>query len=498
VVELGNLITSKVKYLLVAGGVLAFFWSCQKAENEILHIIETPSVSMVSPSEVVVTWETDIPGDSRVEYGESRELGKQTTDPEERQYHRIVLTNLKAGRLYYYKVKSVSSTFATEDSSEIDSFQTGEAELHLIMEPEVHNPAPGEWQVVWETDSLSDSRVDYGTTPALGESLYDSTLVRSHSLTFPDLTADTWYYYQVTSTSIFGLSVSSSLDSFQTGSTATELVIVIGPDVNQISENSAAITWSTNISSYGRVEYGPDSAMGSAVTDVDFSVDHTVELSNLEPGVIYYYQVTAISASGDSVTSGIDTFSLASTSNLVFIMNPIANSLSSSEENISWETNLPAWGRINYGPDRSLQYQVEDTTVTTTHDVILSNLLGGTKYYFQVESISQSGATITSAIDSFTTVTGSLNIIGGPDVMIVDRDFFEVVWETDAPAISAVEYGLTEALGSTAVDTVEQTVHDVIVNGLQANTLYYFRVRSFSAQLGAEVVSPLDTVRTAP
>ncbi len=56
-------------------------------------------------------------------------------------------------------------------------------------------------QVVWTTNVLADSSVDYGTTTAYGNSTpVNSAMVTSHQITLAGLAAGTTYYYQVNST----------------------------------------------------------------------------------------------------------------------------------------------------------------------------------------------------------------------------------------------------------------------------------------------------------
>jgi hypothetical protein len=55
----------------------------------------------------------------------------------------------------------------------------------------------------------------------------------------------------------------------------------------------------------------------------------------------------------------------------------------------------------------------------------------------------------------------------------------EVIWATDEPATSQVEYGLAESYGEfTLVDTALVTEHSVLLRGLDAANHYHFRVRS--------------------
>lgn len=54
-----------------------------------------------------------------------------------------------------------------------------------------------------------------------------------------------------------------------------------------------------------------------------------------------------------------------------------------------------------------------------------------------------------------------------------------ITWDTDEPATSQVEYGLTSGLGTfTTVDTTLKTLHSVTINGLTPDTPYFFKTLS--------------------
>jgi hypothetical protein len=71
-----------------------------------------------------------------------------------------------------------------------------------------------------------------------------------------------------------------------------------------MTQTTAVITWSTNISAQSIVEYGLTSQYTSATPSSGLGVSHSVELTGLEPGTLYHF---AVSSSG--TTSGDQTFS---------------------------------------------------------------------------------------------------------------------------------------------------------------------------------------------
>ena len=84
------------------------------------------------------------------------------------------------------------------------------------------------------------------------------------------------------------------------------------------------------------------------------------------------------------------------------------------------------------------------------------------------------------------------------NVSDISTDSCTINWGTDEPSDSQVEYGFTTGYGKTTIldDTLTLT-HSQTLTGLQANTLYHFRVKSKDAK-GNQAVSDDYTFTTLP
>jgi predicted phosphodiesterase len=89
-------------------------------------------------------------------------------------------------------------------------------------------------------------------------------------------------------------------------STAQALVIIKGPYLQQLTQDSIVIMWETDTEGGSRVDYGltaPDEYFAEGPTGVTI---HEIQLTGLTPDTMYYYTVTS-----DGVTSADSTFATA-------------------------------------------------------------------------------------------------------------------------------------------------------------------------------------------
>jgi len=73
------------------------------------------------------------------------------------------------------------------------------------------------------------------------------------------------------------------------------------------------------------------------------------------------------------------------------ISNVSVTDITETTAEISWTTNTTSDSRVNYGTTTGLGQTKSDATEGTTHNIILTGLTQGTKYYFEVKSTDTSG-----------------------------------------------------------------------------------------------------------
>ena len=80
----------------------------------------------------------------------------------------------------------------------------------------------------------------------------------------------------------------------------------------------------------------------------------------------------------------------------------------------------------------------------------------------------------------------------GPYLQSVTPTSILIVWETDEPTDSRVEYGLTSEYGSVESDSTSATRHVVLLDGLASYTTYHYRVGTSTGALSED-----STLKTA-
>ncbi len=197
---------------------------------EIGHV----SASEVTQDSVIITWVTDEPATSQVEYGTTIDYGNSTpfgakleTD------HNVKVSSLDPSKTYYYRVMSKDASGNSAIFSKVETFTTAsppDTTPPIISGVKLTDVSDSTATITWVTDEKATSRIDYGITSAYGSAVSpDNSLIVNHSVTLSGLVADKTYYFRVKSKD--ARENEAALDTNQSFKTLPP--IPIGPEVGK-------------------------------------------------------------------------------------------------------------------------------------------------------------------------------------------------------------------------------------------------------------------------
>ena len=355
--------------------------------------ITNVTATNITANSAKITWTTNQPASSQVQYGTTTSYGSTTPlDSTLVTAHTVNLTGLQSGTTYHYKVTSANTNGST--SSADFTFMTNGS--IVISNVQTTNLLATSVTVTWTTNEASTSQVEYGTTTGYGSTTaLDSNKVTSHSVNLTALTPGTLYHFRVKSENTGGLSVSNDY-TFTTNS----LPVISNVSVSDLTNTAATVKWLTNQPASTQVEYGKTTSYGSSTTlDPANVTSHSVSLSGLTANTLYHYRVKSGNANGDVVSADytFTTLDKPTISNVQAVT-------TSTTATITWTTNHPSDSTVKYGLTTSYGSQGVSPTYVTSHTITLTGLTAQKTYHYQCISLNSYG-TATSADYTFTTQT---------------------------------------------------------------------------------------------
>ncbi len=226
--------------------------------------------------------------------------------------------------------------------------------------------------------------------------------------------------------------------------------------------------------------------------DAELVTEHSISLTDLTPEMEYHFQVTSDDGVNGPVSSGDLTF----TASAVLIITDVqATAMSTTEAIVTWTTNDAADSSVAYGLTAEYELgSVDDAELVTEHSIGLVDLIPGTEYHFQVTSDDGVNEPVASADLTFT--TPAVLLISDVQATVLSATEVLVSWNTDRPADSAVDFGLTaeHEVGSVTDDEL-LTWHELTLTDLVPDTVYHFQVTSVD-ELGVSASSADATFDT--
>jgi phosphodiesterase/alkaline phosphatase D-like protein len=264
---------------------------------------------------------------------------------------------------------------------------------------------------------------------------------------------------------------------------------VISAVAAAVTPTTATITWTTDVASNSRVDYGTSpTALTLNATNASLVTAHSISLTALTTGTQYYYRVTSTDAFGNSSTSPVST-SPPATFTPADVTPPVITAVTANPGTttavITWTTDENSTSRVDYGTSpSSLTLNASSATLVTSHSISLSGLTVATVYYYRVTSVDSSGNSTTSPVTTsapatFTTINPNPPVITLVTAIPAIGGAATITWTTDKLSTSRVDYGTSSgSLTLNVSDPTLVTSHSLNLSGLTQGTTYYFRVTS--------------------
>ncbi len=296
-------------------GDLQFYFGLASGASAAPTISDVAAGSLTS-SGVTITWATDQPSTSQVEYGISTAYGNITSlDTADVTAHSEALSQLIASALYHYRVHSTNAAGSEATSGDLTFTTAAQAPVAPVISNIVAGSISSSGATIaWTTDQPSSSQVEYGTTTGYGYSTpLNASDVTAHSQLLASLAGSTLYHYRVHSTNASGSSSVSADTTFKTAAPAVVAPVISNVAAGSITFTSAAISWTTNQAATTQIQYGTTTAYGHwSALNSTFSSSHSQMLTGLSGGHAYHYRVISTNASGVRAVSGDFSFTTSS------------------------------------------------------------------------------------------------------------------------------------------------------------------------------------------
>ena len=262
----------------------------------------------ITSSSVTITWTTNENANSTVYYGTDVDVISQVGSSNLETSHSVVLSSLGADTVYYYNVSSCDK-WKNCNISEQENFTTAagpDAIAPLVSAVASSSITPTDATITWITSENANSTVYYGTTVNTETETGSATLEFSHSVGLSGLSANTTYYYNVSSCDGGANCAIPEQENF---TTLDNLPPIITNLLNSsITSSSATITWTTDEDSNSTVYYGTTVDTATETGSATLEISHSVALSSLSASTTYYYNISSCDIDSNCNISEQETF----------------------------------------------------------------------------------------------------------------------------------------------------------------------------------------------
>ena len=307
--------------------------------------LEAPTISNVIISDIelydaFISWETNIPITTSLEYGVTVGYGLLASDSSNilNTNHQMKLTGLIDGTTYHVRLRGEDSEGNLINSDDY-SFQT--LTFPEVLTVNYNNKSEGQTEVTWTTNVPTTSIVEYYNDQIAPKTQGNQAYTTDHSVLLFGLEDATVYQYKVKGTDQFGYSTQSDENEFITlEDTTPPEIFSTQSESNTIGSGETSkvqivVSWKTDEPTTSQVEFGVGLG-GSDYTDeteenAELVMDHLVVISGLAPAKTYHFRVVSADKADNQTKSG--SYTVLTTRKKESFLQLIISNL---EETFSW------------------------------------------------------------------------------------------------------------------------------------------------------------------
>jgi hypothetical protein len=527
---------------------------CPPPPDTTAPIITNVAVSEITYNSAIISWNTDEPATSQVEYGFTSQYGGASdanTTPT--QNHSIKLTGLSSDAIYNFRAVSVDAAgntgysangaFTTEGApdttppSNINDLKTSNITQSSV---DLTWTAPGNdgnigtasyYDIRYSTAQITELNWDnaYQLTgvPVPGPA---STTEHYAAVGFPH--SSTYYFAIKTGDQTGNISGLSNVVSATTQTPTLSVSLAATEESGYAPLNDVDLTASVSGTATGNINYifychRTDDGT-NVTTPYDAKFDNLSATTKTVDNLCSYDTPGTYSAKVIVQRSGLSAENRA----IISVMEPLdttapvisniaVSDITYNSVKIGWNTDEPAYGEVQYGLS-SLAYD-NSTGVSidllTVHSFSLSNLLPDTIYNYRVRSQDSAGNLAVSENRTFktapapdTTPPAAVSDLSASDI---GENSLRLTWTSpgdDGNVGTASSYdirysttAITEANWSSAVQASSEpspaiagTAQEMTIAGLKADTTYYFALKTTDEINNTSALSNVASAKTMP
>ena len=362
----------------------------------------------------VITWSTDRLSSSFVSYSKDESYTESSGQLDNATSHKVIITGLEPGTSYNFKVQSLDENREYTPANAFSSAYSFKTDV-----------APGVADVVvsdinltsavvsWKTTTVATSTIYYGLTNTYGQEMSDNSGsgVTTHTVILTNLSDSSTYHFKVIGTDTDGNNLVSDDYNFDT-LMMPRISNVAFEQQHNTATSTLKVTWESNVPTTSTVlTYEGNSTSAKETSLSTLSTKHSMIVPNLKDNTIYRMIAEGRDAYGNFAISDSNRVTTAYDTRPPEVSNIITESTTSgygtdtvAQVIVSWDTDEPSTSQVEYAEgitgDSYPTSTAKDSSLSSSHVVVLRDLKPSSSYYFRVVSADASGNTTKSEAGS--------------------------------------------------------------------------------------------------